>query len=41
MNSEVFGSPLFVRRAASIVQEIASLADLSISPANGHQIAET
>ncbi|RRH93201.1 DUF982 domain-containing protein [Mesorhizobium tamadayense] len=27
MNSEVFSSPLFVRRAAYIVQEIASLAD--------------
>lgn len=27
MNSEAFSSPLFVRRAAYIVQEIASLAD--------------
>ncbi|WP_348627187.1 hypothetical protein [Mesorhizobium sp. WSM2561] len=40
MNAEVFGSPIFVRRATVMVQEIAGLAQ-SIFSMNGRKIAET
>ncbi|MER8509940.1 DUF982 domain-containing protein [Mesorhizobium sp. M0894] len=41
MSSGTFSSPLFVRRAAYIVQEIAVLRMLSIFSTNGQKMAET